>query len=67
MDLEGVDELRPYRDQIHQALLQGQDLLMSLKAPEIPRLDLNKTEKFLDLNSSLMFKVAPEVEGARKI
>ena len=35
--------------------------------PDIPKLDLNQTEKFNDLSSSMLFKIAPAVEMSKKL
>ena len=35
--------------------------------PDIPKLDLNQTEKFNDLSSSMLFKIAPAVELSKKL
>ena len=45
--------------------LMADDLNMTMQAPTIPRLDLDKTEKYTD--SSKLFVVAPPVEGASKL
>ena len=36
----------------------------SLSVPDIPKLDLNKAEQYEDGDSSQLFTIAPEIEGA---
>lgn len=58
MDMEGDDAFKSFRKQ--EAIVQ---MMNSIKAPEIPKLNLNLAENYTDITSAKLFTIAPEIEG----